>query len=796
MSGSSYRAIPPSNDRWQSARLVRSGIIPTSPLKHSVGFTLRTISLYHKLFVRCPRLGVQPFSKAICDVEGVAFRPHLSSQLYDALDVYLAIVRGVRKRTREMLGRSSRDWRMLNSCPACQYQLKEDPKLAVRMIVTMDGNDSLKRVERKSDALQEKEENGVEILPRSREKIDRRVAGVEYFLSRAETDAWNESRWEALAAGAPELASSSNHTWLESQCEERWHNMQEKNTVKSSAKFFENGWFVLLCRHMIFLLACDMIKSGERAEYPLAILHSYMSAERDERIKQGQESPNGQLAVVYDIACKTSKTIARSPLAALARSSLYLPVIGTMHGYAHERACQLLFLMLYVVGVGLEDGEGCERYFNVSNALAPVTRYQSAFHRRQAIEEFIYYKDLETYSNISKFIYNNYKQALGVIRTRNTLRNSMIAAGISSADVFYDWLVEEGQYLQNLSKVPPKETLEMEYFLKLVALHSCRDHLQQARSAWLAYAPEKDTAAARRKINATEAAVRNEQENERKLIADIQALEQKLEISVRWVPGCEEWESARKAVKEAEYRKALDRLEQLLVSRIFEMSRLNVAGTGYKMRKMIATSLKTRSKSLQAAIAAYNTAAAALRPPRRAISWEEVVDYSFLSEFDILRDTREDVREKKWATPSNRLLMFRFFKLIRAEEELGRLHMEIKRLLTYIRDEERLFCSKADEIEDTNPALALQIRLHWKERSRYNDLHRQRLHAIKRLDGFDPTNCHHFFPGTPVGMEDVVLPTEENGELNGWMESDDGDDEEDEAFAHRVDIAMDLTIDD
>ncbi|KAJ3730288.1 hypothetical protein C8R42DRAFT_568741, partial [Lentinula raphanica] len=55
-------------------------------------------------------------------------------------------------------------------------------------------------------------------------------------------------------------------------------------------------------------------------------------------------------------------------------------LVGAMHGYAHEQACQLLFLMLYVVGVGLEDGEGCERYFNVSNALAPVTRYQHFRH--------------------------------------------------------------------------------------------------------------------------------------------------------------------------------------------------------------------------------------------------------------------------------------------------------------------------------------------------------------------------------------------------------------------------------
>ncbi|KAJ3730289.1 hypothetical protein C8R42DRAFT_568727 [Lentinula raphanica] len=149
----------------------------------------------------------------------------------------------------------------------------------------------------------------------------------------------------------------------------------------------------------------------------------------------------------------------------------------------------------------------------------------------------------------------------------------MVAAGITSADVFYGWLVEEGEYLRNLTQTPPKETLEMEYFAKLAALRICEDRLQQARSAWLAYIPEKDTAAARRKVNS--------------LIADVQALEQKLGITARWAPGCDEWESAKKMVKEADYRRALDRLEQLLVSRIFEMSRLNIGGTGKDLTDLI-----------------------------------------------------------------------------------------------------------------------------------------------------------------------------------------------------------------
>ncbi|KAE9388832.1 hypothetical protein BT96DRAFT_835747, partial [Gymnopus androsaceus JB14] len=112
------------------------------------------------------------------------------------------------------------------------------------------------------------------------------------------------------------------------------------------------------------------------------------------------------------------------------------------------------------------------------------------------------------------------------------------------------------------------------------------------------------------------------------------------------------------------YCKSLDKLEGLLVAQMFEMARLNISGTRYKMRKHITQSLKNHSKSIQAAIVSYNEAAAALTPPCRKISWDEVVEYSYLSEFDILHDTCEDVHERQWAMPQNRMLMTHFFKYI------------------------------------------------------------------------------------------------------------------------------------
>ncbi|KAE9387644.1 hypothetical protein BT96DRAFT_1004926 [Gymnopus androsaceus JB14] len=740
-----------------SSSLVLAGLMPTAPLSHKTAITTRTVALYHSLFVRCPKLGIQPFIKALCDAEGSPFKPYLATQMSAAFDLYVAILNHVRLRVQKALQCDGPNWRMLNCCPACQYRLKNEEQLEVRMLASCDGNDSLRRVERvdKAKVDDHADADGAPGLAPSKERLDRRVGGGDYFLQPAQVDAWDEGNWEfinEMQANGDQL-TPEQHLWAEGQCEERWHNAKDKNTARSVGKFMECGWFAFLCRHMMLLLACDMIRSGEQSKYPLSILNHYMSAEKEEREATKEGRPLGKFAIAYDVHCKLSKTVKRSPLKALAEWSNYLPVIGTMHGYAHERACQLLFLMLYIVGTGIEDGETCERYFNVTNALASITRHQSVFHRRQAIAEFIYYHDnFETYSKSSLFILNNYKQALGILK-------------------------EEGNYLRSLTKVPPVETLEMEYFMKLEGLDGCQARLREARETWRNYKFNQG----RDQGPALKKRCWNEMENERKLIADCQVLKWKLEIKDRWVNGSDKWCSVKKMVKEATYRKALDKLEGLLVARMFEMTRLNVAGTGYKMRKHIATALKLRSKSIKTAITAYNEAAASMSPPRRRISWEEVVEFSYLSEFDILRDTREDVRERKWATQKNRVLMQEFFKLIRAENELPRLHLEICHLFTYMRDKEYRLKSISKDVEARDPALALQILLYWQERGRFNNLHRRRLLSIKRLDGFKFENNRYFSPGVAVAKEAPLSEVVDGPVLVGDAGSDvEEEDEEDE----------------
>lgn len=125
------------------------------------------------------------------------------------------------------------------------------------------------------------------------------------------------------------------------------------------------------------------------------------------------------------------------------------------------------------------------------------------------------------------------------------------------------------------------------------------------------------------------------------------------------------------------------------------------------MRKLIAKHLQTRSKTIQTALSKYNKAAKALK--KKPLTFEKILDVQFLEDFDLLRDCREDVRDKPWAQSGNRILRDSFFKVRRASEEINRLNVEISRLYLWAQQELDIHTTKSSEIREHNPALAYAI---------------------------------------------------------------------------------------
>jgi len=82
----------------------------------------------------------------------------------------------------------------------------------------------------------------------------------------------------------------------------------------------------------------------------------------------------------------------------------------------------------------------------------------------------------------------------------------------------------------------------------------------------------------------------------------------------------------------------------------------------YKLRTQIAKALKTRSSAIRTALDTYNRLAKTLNPPRPSLDFKEVLDYSSLAEFDLLRDTRGTVQTRIWAQPAYRVAMGLHFK--------------------------------------------------------------------------------------------------------------------------------------
>ncbi|KAG1848568.1 hypothetical protein F4604DRAFT_1547399, partial [Suillus subluteus] len=165
-------------------------------------------------------------------------------------------------------------------------------------------------------------------------------------------------------------------------------------------------------------------------------------------------------------------------------------------------------------------------------------------------------------------------------------------------------------------------------------------------------------------------------------------VEIQLAVEAQWEVGGPEYNEFKMEACICKYCAALDELECLVVMHLFELSKLLLSGTGYKLRQQISTALQWHSEAIRNAINQYNMQAVALTPLHLKILWKDIADYSFLGEFDLLRHSHADIRSNDWAKPTHQEATNKFFKLRHAHEEVKRLNVEVCRLCTAIHTEE------------------------------------------------------------------------------------------------------------
>jgi len=127
-----------------------------------------------------------------------------------------------------------------------------------------------------------------------------------------------------------------------------------------------------------------------------------------------------------------------------------------------------------------------------------------------------------------------------------------------------------------------------------------------------------------------------------------------------------------------------------------------------------------------------------MNPPAPILDWKNIVNYTFVSEFEILRHSysRTDLASRPWILPANREIASRYFKVVRAHEEMRRLNIKIRRLYTAIHDDQHHLLNIADSLVQTDPLQAAEIRDIYQCRARVNRIHLARLRAIMQLPGY------------------------------------------------------------
>lgn len=178
----------------------------------------------------------------------------------------------------------------------------------------------------------------------------------------------------------------------------------------------------------------------------------------------------------------------------------------------------------------------------------------------------------------------------------------------------------------------------------------------------------------------------------------------------------------------------------------------------YKLHDQISKALKNRSETIRRALAVYNEAGAALTPPREHLTFADIISTTALIDFDMLRETRADIRKQPWTQPARREAMVLYFGIKRAKEEIQRLNVEISRLITSMLDEHVDYYRSIASTLLVNSSLASELQRRWLHATRISTSICQRLRTTSRLTGFSGNLFPGEREGRDPGLRDGVPP--------------------------------------
>jgi hypothetical protein len=191
----------------------------------------------------------------------IAYHPYLRKQLSLAFYAYLEIREEISNWIAVAMERNTPDYKIKNACPACTYTLEGEEELKYRILVAMDGNNSLKRVGRKK---YERDDVGKLIRAEVIERNTGKEVNSDMFLSEAFVNNFkDEARSRRAEDAGDTMPGDHGDTSDRIPCVDTWKNLAADEKKKLGNYHRETGLFVTVCRHGICLIMCDMVRSGE-----------------------------------------------------------------------------------------------------------------------------------------------------------------------------------------------------------------------------------------------------------------------------------------------------------------------------------------------------------------------------------------------------------------------------------------------------------------------------------------------------------------------------------------------------
>ncbi|KAF8331681.1 uncharacterized protein EI90DRAFT_3016252 [Cantharellus anzutake] len=404
-----------------------------------------------------------------------------------------------------------------------------------------------------------------------------------------------------------------------------------------------------------------------------------------------------------------------------------------------ELSCQLEFLIGLQKGAGIEDGEGNERVYSESNALASATRHASPYSRHLRIHIHFTKWDETKYERLGDFLLNNHTSAWRIIKESAEVLETTrrLCPAFDPDSDCPRWLQEERQYIASLRSEPESERRKIEYLEAI----ECLERAEGTVSHWISRLAAPTTSSAQHTTWHLQEANKAVENARTTVMALEAALADTWSLSLPWTTDSPQRLEAITLRQQRDYHQLLDELEHRAISRQFEVEKVGLPRTDYKARQRILSLVSKckagwgaglariipslsipytkRGKTLQSTINKYNALAASMSPPRTKLTWKEVTDLNFISDIVTLRG-REDIREKPWAKPLFRNATRAWCKLQRAREEIETVVIEANRLGSFVRDEEAHLQKIIEDTRPTNPALAEYISLMFQYRLNTN----------------------------------------------------------------------------